>query len=234
MRKVSSFTCVFLLLTVCVYSGPRNFVNRSITQPRASVHPFQVIIFASAEAEPGESFLSTQGQQRASYLVDFFLYQYPDGFTINQAVNPIRDIYVPGDPNNLDSPDVKQSLQTVAPLFHNANGVSIEQTKGKTLTMNQNYGLNQSPEVLKDMLFSGNANKFVGNTVIICWKLEQITTNFDGLFGDPEIQSYFQNALSELEGLGTERSNVWVIQWNQDTPVGQTIKQVGVDTFNVP
>lgn len=234
MKKLLISTCFLLLTSTSLYSGPRHLVSRSITQSRATVHPYQIIIFAPGEATSGDNILNAQGQQRAAYLAEFLLYQGPDGFTVNQASQPIHALYTPSD----DSGDfyATHALQTITPIFHQANAIRIEQTAGSKgpLTIEQTYSLAMSPEVLKDMLFDGNATTVAGKTVIICWKLEQISTNSDGLFGDPQIQTYFQRALSNLDDLGTDPTNVWVIQWNQDTPTGTTIKQLGVGGFNVP
>jgi len=232
VKKLLIITCFFLLASACLYSGPRHLISRSITRSRATVHPYQLIIFASADATAGDSYLNVQGQQRAAYLSEFLLYQNPDGFTIDQANQPIHAFYTPND--NSGDFYATHALQTITPIFHQANAVRIEQTAGSKgpLTINQNYSLAMSPEVLKDMLFDGNATSLQGKTVIVCWKLEQISQNADGLFGDPQVQQYFQNALSHLDGLGTDPTNVWVIQWNQETPTGTTIKQLGAGGFN--
>jgi len=241
MRKLFRLTCFFLFLTAQVYSGPRHIVSRSFVPARASVHPEQIIIFASADADAGDAYLNSQGQQRAAYLQDFLLYQNPNSFTINQAANRIQAFYVPKD--DMGNFYAAHALQTIAPLYHQANGIRIEQKKTENLPYNQEYtlaaGPKDSPQLMSDLLLSGGGQiaagslgDISGKTFVICWRLEQITTNSDGLFGDPSVQQYLTNALSNFEGLGSEQNYVWIIEWLQDTPVGKTLKEVNLGDFN--
>src|SRR3990167_4122369 len=103
----------------------------SVTCWMQAVGPYQVIVIPSAEAtqtHDGIQILNSQGQMRAAYLVGFSLSSQLGPVIINKQLYPLGDMFI------VDKQRSFSSLQTIAPLFHEANYTSIK-SSGQLLSL---------------------------------------------------------------------------------------------------
>lgn len=228
------------------FRGSRTF--RTIKDPRKSEwrsacpignhfsaeHPFEIIIIAPAEFDAGSSFLNIQGQQRASYLSEFLLYQCPGGYQLNQSsANSIFQFFLPQ--NGDGTFDPIHAAQTINPLFHQANALWIERNQPDLLPVDNSYSLENSGQVLYDVLLGSESASFNGKTLIICWPYQNVNASSNGLFGNAAVQSYFSDILDQLDELRRDPTLVGVIGWSSvDTPTYKSLKQVDLNAFNTP